>query len=182
MLFYATCRIKRQPQERHAWKASEPTVCGQRARASAGHGPAHSTSEPVILQPHRALPPSPYGLSFMGGTELSCLHPQGLLRAEAPLLLEIFAALFETVDPKALVDASSTPTANLPPAQPPLAPHQAQQRHPRFGGIFVSWLEGGRARCSVGKSQHQDVLGHVAASGKLAGTTKVRMSLPAKVC
>ena len=123
------------------------------------------------------LPP-PYGLSFMGGTELSCLHLQGLLRAEAPLLLEIFAALFETVDPKALVDASSTPTANLPPAQPPLAPQQAQQRHPRFGGIFVSRLEGGRARCSVGKSQHQDVLGHVSASVKLAGTIKVRACQP----
>ena len=106
---------------------------------------------------------------------------QGLLRAEAPLLLEIFAALFQVVDPKTLVDASSTATANLVPAQPSCAPQQVQQRHPRFGGMFVSRLEGGRARCSVGKAQHQDVLGHVAASGKLARTTMVRMSLLASL-
>ena len=99
---------------------------------------------------------------------------QGVLRAEAPLLLEIFAALFEAVDPRALVDASSTPRADLPPGQPPLA----QLRHPRFGGIFVSRPEGGRARCSVGKSQQQDVLGHLAASGKLARTLKVSVACP----
>lgn len=106
---------------------------------------------------------------------------QGSLRAEAPLLLEIFAALFEGIAAKALLDASAEAVLGKQvPAQPaavarapglqPGAP--TQHRHPRFGGIFVARLEGGKARCAVGCAQQADLLGPVAPIGKLPATVR----------
>ena len=96
---------------------------------------------------------------------------QGLLQGEAPLLLEIFVALFCDIPAKPLLDAApAQPPAQWPvlPALPRPDPPQQKppQRHPRFGGVFIHRLEGGTARCAVGRAQHPDLLGPVGASAK----------------
>lgn len=107
---------------------------------------------------------------------------QGALRGEAPLLLEIFAALFEGVSAKTLLDAATTQPAALPLAEPAVArkgplQQKATQRHPRFGGMFIRRLEGGSAQCAVGTIQHQDLLGAVVAANKSVRPVRCLLSM-----
>lgn len=101
---------------------------------------------------------------------------QGALQADAPLLLEIFTALFDHVDAEVLrmhqpKAAAAQKTAPKVVHQPMTAPHQRprlahtcalMQRHPRFGGVFTKKADGGRAQCSIGRPTSQDPLGPVA--------------------
>jgi hypothetical protein len=96
---------------------------------------------------------------------------QGPLRGEAPLLLEIFAALFDGVSARALLDAAAAQPPALPLSKPTAtrkgsSQQKVPQRHPRFGGMFIRRLEGGAAQCAVGKTQHQDLLGPIVAANK----------------
>ncbi len=101
---------------------------------------------------------------------------QGALQADAPLLLEIFAALFNHCDAEVL-RKHEPKAATLPKTSPhevqrptPTPNHRARlaptstvmQRHPRFGGVFTTRADGARAQCSIGRPISQDPLGPLA--------------------
>ncbi|BDA45591.1 Topoisomerase 1-associated factor 1 at N-terminal half [Coccomyxa sp. Obi] len=102
---------------------------------------------------------------------------RGALQADAPLLLEIFVALFEHVDAEELqsrqLSAAALPktaprdirqTVNTPHHRPRIAvPSTGVLRHPRFGGVFTKKADGGGAQYSIGRGPTgQDPLGPVA--------------------
>ena len=112
---------------------------------------------------------------------------QGALQGEAPLLLEIFAALFDGIPAKALWDAAhAQPIAQRPAktaasrAGPPQ--QKPPQRHPRFGGIFVHRQEGGLARCAIGKAQHVDLLGPIGTSVKPSKSARMLTTTLSHMC
>ncbi len=99
------------------------------------------------------------------------------MQADAPLLLEIFVALFEHVDAEEL-QGRQPGAAEVPKTAPrdirqlATTPHHRSQvavpstgvlRHPRFGGVFTRKADGGGAQYSIGRGPTgQDPLGPVA--------------------
>lgn len=110
---------------------------------------------------------------------------QGRLRGEAPLILEIVAALFKGLQPDSLVGQESAHTlrsghrhssrqarpAGKPAVPRPLA-RRAGPRHPRFGGVFTKTLDDGVKQCSLAGAKQDDLLGPVSTVAK-AGVSKV---------
>ena len=110
---------------------------------------------------------------------------QGRLRGEAPLILEIVAALFKGLQPESLVGQESVRTLRsghrhssqqAQPATKPAAPRplarRAGPRHPRFGGVFTKTLDDGVKQCSLAGAKQDDLLGPVKTVAK-AGVSKV---------
>ncbi|CAL5223392.1 g5900 [Coccomyxa viridis] len=108
----------------------------------------------------------------------------GRLRGEAPLILEIVAALFKGLQPDSLVGQESAHTlrsghrhssrqarpAGKPAVPRPLA-RRAGPRHPRFGGVFTKTLDDGVKQCSLAGAKQDDLLGPVSTVAK-AGVSK----------
>lgn len=135
---------------------------------------------------------------------------QGALRSEAPLLLEVFTALFDLAEPQAVLAAPSlqaarrahapasnrgnTAEAAMARPQPPRSRAQrgqaaasngatkVQGRHPRFGGVFTTKADfsGSRARISIGRANFQDTLGPVASVAASAGKVRCHIQPDAR--
>ena len=182
---FVPCSLQRQSQEQNEQQAAPPSLGRQRAGIVARPGSARLPCKhlPRCKSGRMALS----GLQLVSGTfqAQSRLCPQGRLRGEAPLMLEIFAALFKGLQPESLTSQESTgdtqpahrhsglqaqraarPVASRPPAK------RGGPRHPRFGGVFTKTLDDGVKQCSLAGAKQSDLLGPVSTVTK-AGLSKV---------
>ncbi len=180
------CSLQRQSPEQDEQQVASPAHGGQRTGAPAHHGAARLPCKycsALHLCPKVALctlAGHPWPVQPQ-----SHLLLQGRLRGEAPLILEIVAALFKGLQPDSLVRRESARTlhsghrhssrqarpAGKPAAPRPLA-RRAGPRHPRFGGVFTKTLDDGVKQCSLAGAKQDDLLGPVSGVAK-AGVSKV---------
>ena len=112
-----------------------------------------------------------------------------LLLIMAPLILEIFAALFNGLQPDSLAGQGSAHSLRpghrcsgrpAHPAARPAAPRSLARRggprHPRLGGVFTKTLDDGVKQCSLAGAKQADLLGPVSSATKTGCSKVCRMN------